>query len=81
MWEESEIILSVKKGGRTPEGRLETPSKAQSEVLSAFATTLMRVGFYGIPPAKALRGKDSRSAAPFIPEDPDYRVEHIFQGV
>ena len=29
-------VLSVKKGSRTPERRLETPSKTQSEVLSAF---------------------------------------------
>ena len=29
-------VLSVKKGRRTPERRLETPSKTQSEVLSAF---------------------------------------------
>ena len=29
-------VLSVKKGCRTPERRLETPSKTQSEVLSAF---------------------------------------------
>ncbi|MGW8157589.1 MAG: IS1634 family transposase [Desulfoprunum sp.] len=29
-------VLRVKKGGRTPERRLETPSKTQSEVLSAF---------------------------------------------
>ena len=29
-------VLSVKKGSRTPERRLETPSKTQNEVLSAF---------------------------------------------
>jgi transposase len=29
-------VLSVKKGSRTPRRRLETPSKTQSEVLSAF---------------------------------------------
>jgi transposase len=29
-------VLSVKKGSRAPERRLETPSKTQSEVLSAF---------------------------------------------
>jgi len=29
-------VLRVKKGSRTPERRLETPSKTQSEVLSAF---------------------------------------------
>lgn len=29
-------VLSVKRGSRTPERRLETPSKTQSEVLSAF---------------------------------------------
>ncbi|MBU1565186.1 MAG: hypothetical protein KJ630_06115 [Proteobacteria bacterium] len=29
-------VLSIKKGSRTPERRLETPSKTQSEVLSAF---------------------------------------------
>jgi hypothetical protein len=29
-------VLSVKKGSRTPERRPETPSKTQSEVLSAF---------------------------------------------
>ena len=29
-------VLSVRKGIRTPERRLETPSKSQSEVLSAF---------------------------------------------
>jgi transposase len=29
-------VLSVKKGSRTPERRLETPSKTQREVLSAF---------------------------------------------
>jgi transposase len=29
-------VLRVKKGGRTPERRLETPSKTQSEVLSTF---------------------------------------------
>lgn len=29
-------VLSVRKGNRTPERRLETPSKTQSEVLSAF---------------------------------------------
>ena len=29
-------VLSVKKGSRTPERRIETPSKTQSEVLSAF---------------------------------------------
>ncbi len=29
-------VLSVKKGSRTPERRLETPSKTQAEVLSTF---------------------------------------------
>ncbi|MDK9707570.1 MAG: IS1634 family transposase [Desulforhopalus sp.] len=29
-------VLSIKKGSRTPERRLETPSKTQGEVLSAF---------------------------------------------
>ncbi len=29
-------VLSVKKGSRTPERRLETPSNTQGEVLSAF---------------------------------------------
>ncbi len=29
-------VLSVKKGSRTPKRRLETPSKTQSEFLSAF---------------------------------------------
>lgn len=29
-------VLSVKKGSRTPECRLETPRKTQSEVLSVF---------------------------------------------
>ena len=29
-------VLSVKKGSRTPGHRIETPSKTQSEVLSAF---------------------------------------------
>jgi hypothetical protein len=29
-------VLCIKKGSRTPERRPETPSKTQSEVLSAF---------------------------------------------
>lgn len=43
-------VLSVRKGSRTPECRLETPSKTQSEVLSAFG--------YHVDQSGVLQGPD-----------------------
>lgn len=44
-------VLSVKKGGRTPERRLETPSKTQGEVLSAFGCHIDESGVLRGPAA------------------------------
>jgi transposase len=44
-------VLSVRKGSRAPERRLETPSKTQSEVLSAFGYRVDESGVLQGPPS------------------------------
>ena len=46
--------LSVKKGSRAPARRLETPSKTQAEVLSAFGYHVDESGVLQGPAAKSL---------------------------
>ena len=63
-------VLSIKKGHRTPERRLETPSKYQAEVLSVFGHYVDEDGVLQTLRVKPLLCKRLRQYLPFIPETP-----------
>ncbi len=63
-------VVSVIKGIRTPQRRLETPCKTQSEVLSVFGYHVDESGSYKVSPPKPLPCKGSRPATRFISETP-----------